>query len=48
MLKIKRTSINIFYTFITAGTTFTGLTMTTMLIYPPTDYAKDWFTDFRW
>ena len=48
ILGIRRTSITIFYMFIIFGTVLTTVTMTTMAIIPPKDYAEDWFTDFRW
>ena len=48
ILKVKRTSITIFYVFVVAGTTLTSATMLSVVISPITDYEKGWFEDYRW
>ena len=48
ILKVKRTSITIFYVFIVAGTTLTAATMLSVVISPIKDYQKGWFSDYRW
>ena len=47
ILRVKRTSIAIFYVFLLVGTAITTMTMLSIVISPITDYEKGWFEDFR-
>ena len=48
ILRVKRTSIAIFYAFLLVGTAITTVTMLSIVISPITDYKDGgWFEDFR-